>query len=103
MEKCTFCVQRIREKERLAAVEERPLRDGEVVPACVQTCPTEVFVFGNIADPNSQVAQAARTVRSYRTLEEINTQPAIVYLRKVTLHEPAIGGHRGDAAAGGAH
>jgi anaerobic selenocysteine-containing dehydrogenase/Fe-S-cluster-containing dehydrogenase component len=103
MEKCTFCVQRIREKERLAAMEERPLRDGEVVPACVQTCPTEVFVFGDISNPDSQVAQAARTVRSYRALEEINVQPAIVYLRKVTLHEPAIGGHRGDAIAGGAH
>jgi Fe-S-cluster-containing dehydrogenase component len=93
MEKCTFCVQRIREKERLAALEERPVRDGEVVPACVQTCPTEVFVFGNISDPNSQVALAARSVRGYRTFEEINTQPAIVYLSKVTLEDPARGGH----------
>jgi anaerobic selenocysteine-containing dehydrogenase/Fe-S-cluster-containing dehydrogenase component len=100
MEKCTFCVQRIREKERGAALEERPVRDGEVVPACVQTCPTEVFVFGNIADPNSQVAQAAASVRGYRALEEINVQPAIVYLSKVTLQEPARGGHHADATTG---
>jgi len=103
MEKCTFCVQRIREKERSAALEERTVADGEVVPACVQTCPTEVFVFGNIADPNSRVAEAARTVRSYRALDEINVQPAIVYLRKVTHQEPAIGGHRAEVIAGGAH
>lgn len=93
MEKCTFCVQRIREKERAAALENRTVADGEVVPACVQTCPSEVFVFGNIQDPNSAVARAAASVRSYRTLEEINVQPAIVYKSKVTLFEPARGGH----------
>jgi anaerobic selenocysteine-containing dehydrogenase/Fe-S-cluster-containing dehydrogenase component len=92
MEKCTFCVQRIHEVERRANVENRPVRDGEVAPACVQTCPTEAFVFGNFADPESAVSQAARTNRSYRTFEELNTQPAIVYLKKVTLHEPARGG-----------
>jgi anaerobic selenocysteine-containing dehydrogenase/Fe-S-cluster-containing dehydrogenase component len=100
MEKCTFCVQRIREGERNAALENRPVLDGEVVPACVQTCPTEVFVFGNIQDPNSKVAQAARSNRSYRTLEVTNAQPAIVYLKKVTLSEPAHGGHHAPAAAG---
>jgi molybdopterin-containing oxidoreductase family iron-sulfur binding subunit len=93
MEKCTFCVQRIREKSRGAALENRAVNDGEIVPACVQTCPTEVFVFGNIQDPESQVSQAARSVRGYRALEEINVQPSIVYLSKVTLEEPARGGH----------
>jgi anaerobic selenocysteine-containing dehydrogenase/Fe-S-cluster-containing dehydrogenase component len=102
MEKCTFCVQRIREKERGADLENRAVADGEVVPACVQTCPTEVFVFGNIADPGSDVAQAARSVRGYRVLDLLNTQPAIVYLKKVTLEEPARGGHHA-AAAGGEH
>jgi len=88
MEKCTFCVQRIHEGERRAAVEQRHLRDGEVVPACVQVCPTEVFVFGNIRDPESAVAKAATSNRGYRALQELNTQPAVVYLKKVTLHEP---------------
>jgi molybdopterin-containing oxidoreductase family iron-sulfur binding subunit len=76
------------------------VRDGEVVPACVQTCPTEVFVFGNIQDPNSQVAQVASSERGYRVLEVLNTQPAIVYLKKVTLHEPAQGGHHAAEAVG---
>jgi anaerobic selenocysteine-containing dehydrogenase/Fe-S-cluster-containing dehydrogenase component len=93
MEKCTFCVQRIREGERRAHREGRNVRDADVVPACAQTCPTEVFVFGNINDPESAVARAARSTRGYRSLGELNTQPAIVYLKKVTLHEPAVGGH----------
>ncbi|HEU4884746.1 MAG TPA: molybdopterin dinucleotide binding domain-containing protein [Longimicrobium sp.] len=104
MEKCTFCVQRIHEVERNAAVEQRPVRDGEVVPACVQTCPTEVFVFGNFSDRESAVSHAARTNRGYRALGELNTQPAIVYLSKVTLHEPRNGGHEaaGHSASQGA-
>ena len=101
MEKCTFCVQRIHEAERGAASEQRPVRDGEVTPACAQTCPTEVFVFGNIADPQSAVAQAARSNRGYRTLGELNTHTAIVYLKKVTLHEPRNGGHDAAPAAQG--
>jgi anaerobic selenocysteine-containing dehydrogenase/Fe-S-cluster-containing dehydrogenase component len=104
MEKCTFCVQRIHEVERNAAAEMRPVRDGEVVPACVQTCPTEVFVFGNFSDRDSAVSHAAHSHRGYRALGELNTQPAIVYLSKVTLHEPANGGHEsipGAAAHGG--
>jgi anaerobic selenocysteine-containing dehydrogenase/Fe-S-cluster-containing dehydrogenase component len=104
MEKCTFCVQRIHEVERNAAAEMRPVRDGEVVPACVQTCPTEVFVFGNFSDRESAVSHAARSHRGYRALGELNTQPAIVYLSKVTLHEPVNGGHESvPGAEGGAH
>jgi molybdopterin-containing oxidoreductase family iron-sulfur binding subunit len=99
MEKCTFCVQRIHEGERQAAVEQRHVRDGEVVPACVQVCPTEVFVFGNIRDPQSAVARAATTNRGYRALQELNTQPAVVYLKKVTLHEPKNSAHGAPAAA----
>ncbi|MBA4160042.1 MAG: 4Fe-4S dicluster domain-containing protein, partial [Gemmatimonadetes bacterium] len=110
MEKCTFCVQRIHEVQRTAARGERTVQDGEIAPACVQTCPTEVFVFGNIKDPNSAVARAATSHRSYRSLEELNTQPAIVYLQKVTLHEPDQGAGHGRPAeaqpaqpAGAAH
>jgi anaerobic selenocysteine-containing dehydrogenase/Fe-S-cluster-containing dehydrogenase component len=87
MEKCTFCVQRIHEAGRRAAAEMREVRDGEVVPACVQTCPTQVFAFGDMSDPESEVVQAARTNRSYRTFEVLNTHPAIVYLKKVTLKD----------------
>ncbi|HYH80165.1 MAG TPA: 4Fe-4S dicluster domain-containing protein, partial [Longimicrobium sp.] len=99
MEKCTFCVQRIHEAERRAATEQRHVRDGEVVPACVQVCPTEVFAFGNISDPESAVARAATTNRGYRVLQELNTQPAVVYLKKVTLHEPKNQSHGSEPAA----
>jgi molybdopterin-containing oxidoreductase family iron-sulfur binding subunit len=99
MEKCTFCVQRIHEGERKAAAEQRHVRDGEVVPACVQACPAEVFVFGNIRDPESAVAKAATSNRGFRALQELNTQPAVVYLKKVTLHEPRNSSEEAEATA----
>ena len=52
-----------------------------------------MFVFGNFSDRESAVSHAARSNRGYRALGELNTQPAIVYLSKVTLHEPVNGGH----------
>ena len=94
MEKCTFCVQRIREAQNRAVIEGGAIADGEVVPACQQSCPAEAIVFGNIRDPNSRVAQVTANERSYRVLDDlINTQPAVTYQRKVTFHEPAAAGH----------
>lgn len=94
MEKCTFCVQRIREVENQSVLEGRSIADGEVVTACQQSCPAEAIVFGNIRDPNSRVAQVTANERSYRVLDDlINTQPAVTYQRKVTFHEPAAAGH----------
>ena len=96
MEKCSFCVQRIREAENRAALEEgRPVRDGEVVPACQQSCAAEAIVFGNIRDPESRVARVTDDERTYRVLDEfINTQPAVSYLKKVTHHAASSGaGH----------
>lgn len=81
MEKCTFCVQRIRRVEENAASEGRPIRDGEVQPACVQTCPTQAIVFGDLNDPESRVAELARNRRGFRLLEELGTEPAVVYLK----------------------
>ena len=88
MEKCSFCVQRIREVQNRAALEDgRPVVDGEIIPACQQSCPAEAIVFGNIRDPESRVAQIAANERTYRVLDElINTQPAVSYLKKVTFH-----------------
>jgi len=83
MEKCTFCVQRIREAEYAARLEGRTVADGAITPACAQTCPGDAIVFGNIKDPNSRVAKIAASGRGYRVLEELNTQSGIVYLKKV--------------------
>jgi molybdopterin-containing oxidoreductase family iron-sulfur binding subunit len=98
MEKCTFCVQRIREAQNHARIEDRAVFDGEIVPACAQTCPGNAIVFGNIRDPNSQVSRVAASGRGYRVFEGLNTQSAITYLKRVSLtedaatHEPAEAG-----------
>jgi anaerobic selenocysteine-containing dehydrogenase/Fe-S-cluster-containing dehydrogenase component len=83
MEKCTFCVQRIRDTEHQARLQGREVRDGEIVPACAQTCPGNAIVFGNIKDPNSRVAHVTSSGRSFRVLEDLNTTPGVVYLKKV--------------------
>jgi len=84
MEKCTFCVQRIREAGNRARAEGRPLRDGEIVPACAQTCPTRAIVFGDYRDPKSELCRLAADPRGYRLLDyAVNTRPGVVYLRRV--------------------
>jgi molybdopterin-containing oxidoreductase family iron-sulfur binding subunit len=95
MEKCSFCVHRIREVQNRARLEgQRAVRDGEMVPACQQSCPAEAIVFGDIRDSHSRVAQTSSNQRSYRVLDElINTQPAVTYLKKVTFHEVDSGEH----------
>ena len=94
MEKCTFCVQRIRDAGNRAAVEGRDVREGEVRTACQSVCPSDVIAFGNIRDPESRVAAAAGDERAYRVLDAfINTQPAVHYLKQVTHHDVDEGGH----------
>ena len=84
MEKCTFCIQRIRQaKDHAKDDGRRRVRDGEVQPACVQTCPTEALVFGDRLDPDSKVTKSMHDPRAYRVLEELNTAPSVVYLKKV--------------------
>ncbi len=83
MEKCTFCIQRIRiAKDKTKDDDRRRVRDGEVVPACVQSCPTEALVFGNSNDPEAKVSKMMKNPRGYKVLEELNTTPSIVYLTK---------------------
>ncbi len=83
MEKCTFCIQRIRFAENRARDEGRPIADGEIVPACAQTCPAQAMVFGDAKDPSSRVARLARDPRAFHALEELGTLPAITYLARV--------------------
>jgi molybdopterin-containing oxidoreductase family iron-sulfur binding subunit len=88
MEKCTFCVQRIRRATRAARQASRPLRDGELQPACAQACPTSTLVFGSWADPESRINRLAADPRRYRVLEHYGTEPAVVYLQKVDPNLP---------------
>ena len=80
LEKCTFCLQRIKQGEDLAESEGREVRDGEVVPACAQACPTNAIVFGRLDDPESKVSQMGRDGRGYHLLNELNTFPSVTYL-----------------------
>ena len=81
MEKCTFCMQRIRRGKDRAKDENRKVRDGDIVPACAQTCPTQAMTFGNIHDPESKVAQMADSKRRFRLLEEKGTHTSVIYLK----------------------
>jgi molybdopterin-containing oxidoreductase family iron-sulfur binding subunit len=84
MEKCNFCVQRIAAGKDRAKDEGREVRDGEIIPACAQTCPSGAIVFGDLKDPRSLVSRLSGDKRRYRVLEGLNTEPAITYLKKVT-------------------
>jgi len=81
-EKCTMCVQRIRGGEEQAKVDGRPLRDGDIVSACAQGCPTHAITFGDLKDPGSAISKLAASDRAYHLLEELNTQPGVVYLAR---------------------
>jgi len=86
MEKCTFCIQRIHEAEHVAEIEGRSVQDGDVQPACAQSCPTNAIVFGDLNDPNSRVSQLAGSRRSKRLLEELGTEPSVIYLSGGDAH-----------------
>ncbi|MBI5345053.1 MAG: 4Fe-4S dicluster domain-containing protein [Deltaproteobacteria bacterium] len=83
MEKCTFCIQRIRAAKDKAKDEDREVRDGEIQPACAQSCPTDAMVFGDLDDPESKAAKLAKSPRRYRLLEELNADPSVIYLKRV--------------------
>lgn len=99
MEKCTFCVQRIRTAKDDAAREGRKVKDGDVITACAQTCPTQAIVFGDLLDKESRVSKIwasqqvelgkhkqnkeNKELRGYRVLEGLNTDPKVLYLDRV--------------------
>jgi molybdopterin-containing oxidoreductase family iron-sulfur binding subunit len=89
MEKCTFCVQRIREAEHRAKAEGQELAADAFTTACAQACPSRAIVFGDAADENWTVAKLAYDRRAYHVFEELNTYTAVVYLKKVNHPAPA--------------
>jgi MoCo/4Fe-4S cofactor protein with predicted Tat translocation signal len=85
MEKCSFCIQRTQAAKLNAKKEGRPLLDGEAKTACQQACAGDAIVFGNVKDPESQVAQTRKEnpLRGFYSLEQLHVLPNVVYLAKV--------------------
>jgi len=90
MEKCTYCVQRIKSAENTRRIEwldgKRPqptVDDFDVVTACQQACPSEAIIFGNLNDKNSLVYKQQQTERSYQVLQELNNRPRTHHLAKI--------------------
>lgn len=96
MEKCTYCVQRIRQAEIQAKREGRVVQDGEVTPACAQACSTGAIVFGNLNDPNSQVNALKAQPLTYTLLGELNFYPRTSYLGRLRNLNPAIEAPEGE-------
>ncbi len=86
MEKCSFCVQRVQLGKLDAKRENRRPKDGEIVTACAQSCPTEAIVFGDMLDKESRISKVLareQGERAFHVLEELNVQPNVTYLTKI--------------------
>ncbi|GAB3829845.1 TAT-variant-translocated molybdopterin oxidoreductase [Pontibacter rugosus] len=86
MEKCSFCVQRVQLGKLEAKRENRRPKDGEIVTACAQSCPTEAIIFGDMKDAESRISKVLarqQGERAFHVLEELNTQPNVTYLTKI--------------------
>ncbi len=75
--KCTFCVHRL---------------EKGLLPACVANCPVQVFHFGDLDDPNSDVSKLLGQKKWFRLLEETGTKPRVYYIQGVEpLHDLGLG------------
>ena len=90
MEKCTFCVQRIKEVEHKSKVEKKPLNQYNLKTACQSACPADCIEFGDIKDPNSDVYKAKASDLDYSLLKELNTRPRTTYLAKLRNPNPEL-------------
>jgi molybdopterin-containing oxidoreductase family iron-sulfur binding subunit len=90
MEKCSYCVQRIEAAKIEADKENREIRDGDIVTACQQACPTSAITFGNINDSNSKVAKAKALERDYQVLSDLNFRPRTTYTAGVINPNPEL-------------
>lgn len=103
MEKCTFCVQRIKEAKNKAKTEERPLKDGDVKTACEAACPTQTIVFGDLNDENSRVSKVFKSEpRAYELLEEWYAKPSVRYQSKIKNNDQVTPPKHGAAPVKGA-
>lgn len=86
VEKCTLCHHRLQHAKEAARAENRPLAEGDYLPACVEVCPAGAMYFGDLIDEASPVSRLARSPRAFRLLEELGTKPKVIYLAKGEWH-----------------
>lgn len=82
VEKCTFCHHRLQNARDQARAEDRSLRAGDYEPACVEICPAKAMYFGDLDDPNSSVRELSHGPRALRLLEDLGTEPKVVFLTR---------------------
>ena len=90
MEKCSFCIQRIRTVNKTANIENRSIEEGEVVTACQQACPAQAISFGNLSNPESAVSKKRQSDRRYELLAELSVKPRVSYLGRVRNPNPNL-------------
>lgn len=83
IEKCSFCIQRIVEKKNKARLTNTPIADGDIQTACMQSCPADAIVFGDLNDANSKVSKLLKSDLSYHLLNHLGTKPSVFYLKKI--------------------
>ncbi|MEZ5163520.1 MAG: Fe-S-cluster-containing hydrogenase [Fimbriimonadaceae bacterium] len=92
MEKCTFCIQRIKHARVAAKKDGRMIEDGEVRTACQNACPSQAIILGDKRDPKNMVSISRANKRNYLLLEELNTRPRTTYLARVSNPNPTLEG-----------
>ncbi len=100
MEKCTFCVHRIKYGKNQARLEKRELKADEIKTACQSSCPTDALIFGDVNNPDSKVAKLVKDQRAYALLEEFGAAPSVRYMSKIRNNNKA---HRHEGSAEGGH
>ena len=99
MEKCTFCIQRIKDAKDTAKNNGTTVKDGDFKVACEEGCPTNAIIFGDMNNPESKVSKLFKDARTYSLLEEYNAVPNVRYMSKIrnakreTKHHGGEGHH----------
>jgi len=81
VEKCSFCNHRYQLAKDEARFEGREFDAAEYIPACVEVCPADAMVFGDLDDPESEASRLARDPRAEQLMEDLGTEPKVFYLR----------------------
>ncbi|NND71813.1 MAG: TAT-variant-translocated molybdopterin oxidoreductase [Rhodothermales bacterium] len=90
MEKCSYCIQRIRKANAVSNLENRTIEEGDVQTACQQACPAQAITFGDLTDPDSEINKVRSSSRRYEMLAPLNVKPRTSYLARINNPDPAL-------------